>query len=468
MHAVGAEEGAGKSKARYRGHVTFTARTTTRRQLGRSRAGSSGCAVADPSDARVQLAFADFLKADLLESSTSFAAIALDDRFRGFDDLSLDASPRLVRDPNVGVDETTEQIEGLVIEAGVVQLVEAALDLELATGLQEPFDEPGRSCEHRVTRLEIAQLGSMRLYADEALSDEAEDQAVEGPLTGARFPRQQGTGRYPQSSRRRVECQVHRETDRKATRRVGTPVGVPVVKQRGRTDRRRGEHRYKELAPHGVRSLCQIVRFAQVADLWSDYTAASQRLVKAVARRANPDSQDIHTIQRVLDGYLASMNLDRAAREDVIAETMLLLISGIRRGVLDEENNVSAYIRTIAVNCMRDASRYRARRPTTTIPVGELPEPPTDDSLAALLDAVDSAEEVHAALGLAGDDGEVELVVIISRWLQLAERLGDAPSLREAADELEVSHMRISRALSRFVDYVHEARRARLAGQPGE
>ena len=162
------------------------------------------------------------------------------------------------------------------------------------------------------------------------------------------------------------------------------------------------------------------------------------------------------------------MNLDRAAREDVIAETMLLLISGIRRGVLDEENNVSAYIRTIAVNCMRDASRYRARRPTTTIPVGELPEPPTDDSLAALLDAVDSAEEVHAALGLAGDDGEVELVVIISRWLQLAERLGDAPSLREAADELEVSHMRISRALSRFVDYVHEARRARLAGQPGE
>jgi DNA-directed RNA polymerase specialized sigma24 family protein len=189
-----------------------------------------------------------------------------------------------------------------------------------------------------------------------------------------------------------------------------------------------------------------------VEDLWEQYTPASKRLVDALFEGRDPSPRDVSTVRQVLHVYLRRLNLDADAREDIIQETLLLLISGVRRGIVDRTGNLAAFIRTIALNCMRDAGRYRSRRPI--VASDHLPEPIAEDGLARLLDAMASAEQVQAGLAAATEAGELDLVGFISEWLTLAERRGEAPSLREAAEELGTNHMHVSREIARFARYV--------------
>lgn len=187
-------------------------------------------------------------------------------------------------------------------------------------------------------------------------------------------------------------------------------------------------------------------------DLWEQYTPASRDLVEALFEERDPAPKDVATVRQVLHAYLRTLNLDVDAREDIIQETLLLLISGVQRGIVDRTGNLAAFIRTVALNCVRDAGRYRLRRPL--VDSDQLPEPMSDDGVAQLLDAMTSAEQVRAGLEAVTVDGELELATFVSEWLTIAERLGEAPSLREAAEEMGTNHMHVSREIARFAKYV--------------
>lgn len=187
-------------------------------------------------------------------------------------------------------------------------------------------------------------------------------------------------------------------------------------------------------------------------DLWERYTPASRRLVGALFDGVDPAPEDVAVVRQTLHAYLASLNLGVDAREDIVQETLLLLISGVQRKIVDRNENLAAYIRTIALNCVRDAARYSTRRPV--VDTHRVPEPMTDDGVASLLDALSSGEQVRLALAAATDDGEFDLAAFISDWLTLAERLGAAPSLREAAQAFGTNHMHVSRQIERFAKYL--------------
>ncbi len=193
-----------------------------------------------------------------------------------------------------------------------------------------------------------------------------------------------------------------------------------------------------------------------MTDLWEQYTPASRRLVEALFEGIDPAPDDVAVVRQTLHAYLSSLNLDADLREDTVQETLALLISGVRRGIVDRSDNLAAYIRTIALNCVRDAGRYRARRPV--VDGAQLAEPMSDDGVASLLDALCSRAQVQAGLGAATEAGDLELVSFISDWLALAERLGSAPSLREAGDGLGTSHMHVSRQLGRFAAFLSGSR----------
>jgi hypothetical protein len=189
---------------------------------------------------------------------------------------------------------------------------------------------------------------------------------------------------------------------------------------------------------------------------WQRYTEASGRLVEAFFAREEPAADDVAVVQRTLDIYLGQMGLDVDARQDIIQETMLLVLSGVRRGIVDRDGNLAAYVRTVALNCFRDASRYRARRPT--VHSDAVPEPASDGELARLIDALATAEDVGAAMNAAINDGEMDLANFISDWLTMAGRPGGKPTLREAAKALGTNHVRVERELERFAHYLRQAR----------
>jgi DNA-directed RNA polymerase specialized sigma24 family protein len=189
-----------------------------------------------------------------------------------------------------------------------------------------------------------------------------------------------------------------------------------------------------------------------VEHLWEKYTPASRRLVDAMFDGGEPAADDLATVRHTLQVYLASLGADAETRGDIVQDTLVLLISAIRRGAVDPEGNVAAYIRTIALNCWRDLGRYRARRPVLD-PAG-LPEPVSDDEVARLLDALTSAERVSEALAAASSGGDPQLAAFISDWLAIAQRRGGPLPLRDAAKALGTNPVHVQRQLARFARYL--------------
>jgi len=183
--------------------------------------------------------------------------------------------------------------------------------------------------------------------------------------------------------------------------------------------------------------------------------------VGALFDGVDPAPEDVAVVRQTLHTYLGSLNLDWDAREDIVQETLLLLISGVQRKIVDRDDNLAAYIRTIALNCVRDAGRYRTSRPV--VDTQSVPEPMSDDGVAALLDALSSGEQVRIGLSAATEAGELDLATFISDWLTLAGRLGESPSLREAAQALDTNHMHVSRQLERFAKYLQAEDDEKLA-----
>jgi DNA-directed RNA polymerase specialized sigma24 family protein len=185
-----------------------------------------------------------------------------------------------------------------------------------------------------------------------------------------------------------------------------------------------------------------------------DFGEAVTRVIDAGPGAGQLESKDLEVVQRELAVQLASRfpTLGDADRSDVIADALIRLIAAARSGAIDPKGNPAGYLWRIAENRAHDL----LRRPQF-VPLDDTAEPQTrapDDEIATLLEAAASSADIKAAMRLAREDGEHGLVKTISSWLVLAERIGRAPTTREAGQALDMSHDTVARRLRRFGEYL--------------
>jgi RNA polymerase sigma factor (sigma-70 family) len=187
-------------------------------------------------------------------------------------------------------------------------------------------------------------------------------------------------------------------------------------------------------------------RFEQPA---GDSIAASARLVVAdLTTGRRPDQGALATVALHLRRYV--QNVFRELDPDDIVQTTLIRLlarpDGLARTEIDNE---WAYLVGATRNTALDALRARQRRQEVALDAApERPEP--DDPIAAMLDRDASRTTVVDAMRQLLAEGDDQTVRIITTWLDMADELGVAPSTRDAAKRIGVSHTSVATALKRF------------------
>ena len=182
----------------------------------------------------------------------------------------------------------------------------------------------------------------------------------------------------------------------------------------------------------------------------SDATDAAARLIDAFARRLHPEPDDYHAVQRHLDQQLGGRyrSLNSADRADVISDALLKVMGAAQRGRIDPSGNPAGYLWRVVENRAKDMlSEPSSMRLEDA---GEIRD--RDDRIAVLLDADASSSEVTSALRAARHDPD--LVKTVAEWLRLAQEMGKAPSTREVAACLGVSHDTVARRIRRFKAHI--------------
>jgi hypothetical protein len=67
-----------------------------------------------------------------------------------------------------------------------------------------------------------------------------------------------------------------------------------------------------------------------------------------------------------------------------------------------------------------------------------------------MLEGTAGASDVRDALRVAADAGQTTVVRVVTAWLGLAEAIGEAPTTREVAERLGISHVTVQRSLRTF------------------
>jgi len=168
----------------------------------------------------------------------------------------------------------------------------------------------------------------------------------------------------------------------------------------------------------------------------------------------HPAPDDYHVVQRHLDQQLRARyrTLNSADRADVISDALLKVMGSARRGRIDPSGNPAGYLWRVVENRAKDmVSEPQSMRLEDA---GEIRD--RDDKVAVLLDADASSSEVTAALRVARHDPE--LVKTVAEWLRLAQEMGKAPTTREVAACLGVSHDTVARRIRRFKAHIARER----------
>jgi RNA polymerase sigma factor (sigma-70 family) len=150
--------------------------------------------------------------------------------------------------------------------------------------------------------------------------------------------------------------------------------------------------------------------------------------------------------------------MGEADRADIVSDVITSLLVAVRDGRVDPDKNPGAYLRKAAERRAIDHFRRSAKVDLDH----DDPDPlPDDDVVARHLDIEATAQEVEETFARLAARGEHRASQVIARWLVLAEKTGDAPSLREAATEAGVSHDTVARYLDLFRGALLEVREKR-------
>jgi DNA-directed RNA polymerase specialized sigma24 family protein len=168
----------------------------------------------------------------------------------------------------------------------------------------------------------------------------------------------------------------------------------------------------------------------------------------AIVSGREPSRAELESLLRLVQIWLGRRPLDPRDREEIAADAVLRLTTTARSGRLDPTRPAGAWLRVVADHLALDL--LRRRKPPTLEFDERYGGGQDDDRVAAMLDQTVAADDVSRAMRGAVDDGQYELVRVIATWLDLAHADGKAPSTRQVAERLGVSHTTVRRALDTF------------------
>jgi DNA-directed RNA polymerase specialized sigma24 family protein len=187
------------------------------------------------------------------------------------------------------------------------------------------------------------------------------------------------------------------------------------------------------------------------------FDTAVGRLYDEVAGLANASGTDLSAVTAHLQalfrrqfGGTPYLQAEDAAQTAVVRFTVAIQRGGVRRETAPQ------YLIEIARNLGKDLARKDFRAMELPTDWADLPPsgpPVDDDDIARPLDTRADSERVRAALRRSVVDGRHDLVRIVRAWLNLASRLGRAPSSREVGAQVDLSHTTVQTALAAFRGY---------------
>jgi DNA-directed RNA polymerase specialized sigma24 family protein len=179
-----------------------------------------------------------------------------------------------------------------------------------------------------------------------------------------------------------------------------------------------------------------------------------ESLVRSAQIEREPASAEISAVADLLHTWLARRGLDPGEREEVIQDAIHRLLAYARKGTLDPARPPGAWLRVVADHLAIDKLRKRPNEPAIEFDEHRHGASSEDDGISAMLDRAAAEAEVLAATRKAAQAGRYDIVRVVATWRGLAQANGQAPSTREVADRLGISHMTVQRALNAFKDLI--------------
>jgi RNA polymerase sigma factor (sigma-70 family) len=187
---------------------------------------------------------------------------------------------------------------------------------------------------------------------------------------------------------------------------------------------------------------------ARAADAPMPLADAASRLLADLREGAEPDARALTIVLLQLRRHVARLFPEIDA-DDVVQSTMIRLLRR-SEGLETEVENAWGYLLGATRNSAIDAIRAHKRRREVHVEALADDAPSADDAIAALIDRHATHARVLAAMRAAIDAGDEITIPIITKWLDIADELGKAPSTREVASRAGVSHTTVAQALKRF------------------
>lgn len=164
--------------------------------------------------------------------------------------------------------------------------------------------------------------------------------------------------------------------------------------------------------------------------------------------------------------HAAAPTLDRMELLDIVDETLLRSMVAVQSGVIDlTRPGAPGYVIVTVRRVARDRaarSRIIPADPADLMRVAEAARdggPSPEAAFLALREHEDRVDVVAQAIGALRASGHSLTVRVVATWLDLADRRGEPPTLREVAAACAVSHTSVRSHLERM--------RAVLADLPG-
>jgi RNA polymerase sigma factor (sigma-70 family) len=177
-------------------------------------------------------------------------------------------------------------------------------------------------------------------------------------------------------------------------------------------------------------------------------------VIDALRDGGTPDPAALGRVLGSLRTYLARRFPELDA-DDLAQATIAAILA--RGPKLPPIESPWAYLARSARHRAIDELRDRRRR--GQVPLQDVGEQPADeDSVLALIDNQATRETVAASLRAGMLAGDELMVLVVTHWLDIAEVEGRAPSTRDLAPLLGVSHTSVANALKRFGKVLAEQR----------
>jgi hypothetical protein len=193
-----------------------------------------------------------------------------------------------------------------------------------------------------------------------------------------------------------------------------------------------------------------------VVEEHSDFDTSVQRLLETVSgsgASTGVGSDDIAGITGALTRLLVARFPELRDPDDASSEAVARFVEAAQAQRIDARANPAAYLTRIAVNAAIDRLRRDGREELVAEPSAL--EPATDEeAIVRLLDSQATRQLISEGVDVANQAGDHTVVLIITHWIDMAQRLSRAPTSREIEDRTGVSHSAVLAALARFRGYL--------------